>query len=100
MSENKRCGICLACQKEDKAKSVSEAERKELNEYDRVYGGFLRPGVPSNCPVKDLGKYSCTAQRAADAVGKLNISLGDDFEEYLFPARKNKKIKQEDQQIT
>lgn len=97
---DKRCGICLACQDEEKAKSVSEVERKERNDYDRVYGGFLLSQIPSNCPVKDLGKYSCTAKGAAEAVAKLNISIGDDFEDHLFPAKKKKKIKQDDKQIT
>jgi hypothetical protein len=68
------CGVCVKCIRE--AKEAQEESNPtcewdaEAREFDRIYGDLLNHDIPDDCPLKDLGKYSCSAKRLAELVDK------------------------------
>lgn len=47
----------------------------EKNNYEVIYGGFIKPSVPSNCPAHKLKDYgSKTSQEVVDIIDRLDFS--------------------------
>jgi hypothetical protein len=57
------------------AEDTTESSKQEKDDYEVIYGGFVKPSVPSNCSPDELKKYGSEAsQEVVDIIDKLDFS--------------------------